>query len=61
MDPQAARPAPTVFLSYSRQDSEPVARSWLLSFFEALQGKDRAALLAGLQNAAATFTAAQKP
>jgi tetratricopeptide (TPR) repeat protein len=36
-------------------------RSWLLSFFEALKGKDRVALLGGLRTAASRFATLQKP
>lgn len=36
-------------------------RAWLLSFFEALQGKDRASLLRSIQDVAASFKMLQKP
>ena len=35
-------------------------RGWLLSFLEALQGQDRAALLAGIRTAASSFAAVAK-
>jgi tetratricopeptide (TPR) repeat protein len=36
-------------------------RGWLLSLFEALQGKDSAAVLEGLRTVASSFTTAPKP
>jgi hypothetical protein len=45
------------------QTDERVApvRDWLLSLFEALQGKDRASTLEGIQNATASLATVSKP
>jgi hypothetical protein len=37
----------------------PQVRDWLLSLFQALQGKDRAAIIEGIQNVSASFPTVQ--